>query len=50
MIAFVAAFPLLALPALALAQHDRKELLERLISDTEPRLSGDRDTRPAEAE
>jgi hypothetical protein len=36
--------------ALALAQHDRKELLGRLLSDVEPRLSPDRDHRSPELE
>lgn len=32
--------------ALALAIHDRTTLVERLVSDTEPKLSAERDLRP----
>ncbi len=34
--------------ALVLAKHDQKTLLVRLVSDREPLLSPDRDTRPGE--
>ena len=31
---------------LVLSEHARRELVERLVSDAEPRLSAERDTRP----
>jgi hypothetical protein len=34
---------------MALAKHGRRSLLERLVDDTEPLLSGERDVRATEA-